>query len=188
MMPITIEVVPRALRLLLHRQALRFELLLCAFVVRLHHREHRLHVGIEPAHREHAWRRQRPSNDWTGFVDNFREVLAVGREQAALLADRHGMGRYEALMDQYEPGLRCATVDRVFGEVRQWLPGLIRRVQERQAPVMHQGPGEDDAVDRARGGEPAQDPFLVVGERRQDQVVIVAAQDLADAGQEVDDQ
>ncbi len=25
---------------------------------------------------------QRPANDWTGFVDNFREVLALAREEA----------------------------------------------------------------------------------------------------------
>ena len=28
-------------------------------------------------------------------------------------------------MDRFEPGMTSATVDRVFGEVRQWLPGLI---------------------------------------------------------------
>ncbi len=89
--------------------------------------------SLATARCEHAWRRQRPANDWAGFVGNFREVLAVGREQARLLADRAGLSPYEALMDQYEPGLRCATVDRVFGEVRQWLPGLIRQVLERQS-------------------------------------------------------
>ncbi len=81
---------------------------------------------------EHAWRQQRPANDWAGFVDNFRPVLAVVREQAALLAERGAVSRYEALMDQFEPGLRCATVDRVFGQVRQWLPDLIQRVTEQQ--------------------------------------------------------
>ena len=89
--------------------------------------------ALATARCEHAWRRQRPANDWAGFVENFREVLAIGREQATLLADKTGSSRYEALMDQYEPGLTCAQVDRVFGEVRQWLPGLIRQVLERQA-------------------------------------------------------
>lgn len=82
---------------------------------------------------EHAWRSQRPANDWAGFLGNFREVLAIAREEAARLADVKGVSRYEALMDRYEPGLTTAQVDRVFGEVRQWLPGLIREVTERQA-------------------------------------------------------
>lgn len=81
---------------------------------------------------EHAWRRQRPANDWAGFAANLKEVVAVVREEAALLAERQGCSRYEALMGQYEPGLTTATVDRVFGELRQWLPGLIRQVVERQ--------------------------------------------------------
>jgi carboxypeptidase Taq len=88
--------------------------------------------ALATARCEHAWRRQRPANDWAGFVENFREVLEVAREQATRLAERTGTSRYEALMDQYEPGLTCAQVDRVFGEVRQWLPGLIRQVLDRQ--------------------------------------------------------
>lgn len=82
---------------------------------------------------EHAWRGQRPQNDWAGFLENFREVVAVGREEAARLADELGCGRYEALMDRYEPGMTTAEVDRVFGELRQWLPGLIEAVIDRQA-------------------------------------------------------
>ncbi len=82
---------------------------------------------------EHAWRTQRPAGDWVGFVENFRPLLAIVREQAARLADGTGAGRYEALMDGFEPGMTTATVDRVFGELRQWLPGLIEQVIARQA-------------------------------------------------------
>jgi len=82
---------------------------------------------------EHAWRKQRPANDWRGFLDNFREVLALGREEATLLSAQSGLSRYDALMDRYEPGMTSARLDVVFGEVRQWLPGLIRRVMARQA-------------------------------------------------------
>jgi carboxypeptidase Taq len=72
---------------------------------------------------EHAWRTQRPANDWAGFVGNFREVLAIAREEAALLSAQTGLRKYDALMDRFEPGMTCAQVDRVFGDVRQWLPG-----------------------------------------------------------------
>ena len=82
---------------------------------------------------EHAWRTQRPANDWAGFVENLRPVLANAREEAALLSAQTGLRPYDALLDSYEPGMRCAQVDRVFGEVRQWLPGLIGDVMARQA-------------------------------------------------------
>ncbi len=82
---------------------------------------------------EHAWRQQRPANDWAGFVGNFREVLKLAREEAELLSQRHGLRKYDAMMDRYEPGMTCAEVDRVFGEVRLWLPGLIQQVIDKQA-------------------------------------------------------
>jgi carboxypeptidase Taq len=82
---------------------------------------------------EHAWRTQRPANDWAGFLDNFGEVLALAREEAERLSQSLGLPRYDALMERFEPGMTSATVDRVFGELRQWLPGLIQRVRARQA-------------------------------------------------------
>ena len=81
---------------------------------------------------EHAWRAQRAANDWPGFLENFREVVRLSREEANLLADDSGLSRYDALMDRYEPGVRAADIDRIFGEVKQWLPQLITRVQAKQ--------------------------------------------------------
>ena len=81
---------------------------------------------------EHAWRTQRAANDWKGFLENFREVVRLAREEARLLADEAGLSRYDALMDRYEPGVRAADIDRIFGDVRQWLPGLIASAQAKQ--------------------------------------------------------
>ncbi len=88
---------------------------------------------IANARCEHAWRSQRPANDWAGFLENFREVLRLAREEARLLSEDTGLAKYDALMDRYEPGMTGATVDRVFGELRQWLPGLIAAARENQA-------------------------------------------------------
>ena len=92
---------------------------------------------------EHGWRTQRPANDWAGYLESLREVVRIAREEARFLSDSNGLGRYDALMDQFEPGMRSVEVDRVFGDLRQWLPGLIRDVQARQQsqPVVEpQGP------------------------------------------------
>ena len=93
---------------------------------------------------EHAWRAQRQANDWAGFVANFREVLRIAREEAELLSQQQGVSKYEALMDRFEPGMSCAEVDRVFGDLKQWLPGLIRQAQAsarlREAVIEPVGP------------------------------------------------
>jgi carboxypeptidase Taq len=44
-----------------------------------------------------------------------------------------GLSKYDALMDRFEPGMTSAMVDSVFGQVRQWLPGVIQQVRQRQA-------------------------------------------------------
>jgi carboxypeptidase Taq len=100
---------------------------------------------------EHAWRAQRAANDWAGFLPNLREVFEVGREEARRLADRSGLSPYDALIDRYEPGMRGDTIDRLFGELREWLPDLIARVGARQA---------NEAVVAPRG------PFDLAAQRR----------------------
>ncbi|WP_024301770.1 carboxypeptidase M32 [Pseudogulbenkiania sp. MAI-1] len=82
---------------------------------------------------EHAWRTQRPANDWQGFLANFREVVRLSREEAQRLAEASGLSPYDALMDKYEPGMTSAAIESVFTDVKSWLPGLIRQVRERQA-------------------------------------------------------
>jgi carboxypeptidase Taq len=99
--------------------------------------------SLATARCEHAWRSQRPANDWAGFMPNLKAVLAVAREEAQLLSERSGLAPYDALMDLYEPGMRASTVEAVFGDVRQWLPGLIQQVMARQAQetvIPPQGP------------------------------------------------
>ncbi|HEY9028470.1 MAG TPA: carboxypeptidase M32 [Burkholderiaceae bacterium] len=100
---------------------------------------------------EHAWRTQRPANDWAGFAPNLKEVLAVGREEAKRLGDQSGLAPYDALIDRYEPGMRSATLDRIFGDVKQWLPGLVTKIRDKQSrettlPV--QGPFDREAQRR----------------------------------------
>jgi carboxypeptidase Taq len=82
---------------------------------------------------EHAWRTQRHANDWPGFLENFRDVLRLAREEAQRRSDATGLAPYDALLDKFEPGTTSADVDRLFGEVQQWLPDLVRRVREQQS-------------------------------------------------------
>ncbi len=82
---------------------------------------------------EHAWRSQRPANDWAGFAVNLEDVVRLTRLQAARLSDKLGVSKYDALMERFEPGMRSAEIDRVFTAVKTWLPGLISRVRDKQA-------------------------------------------------------
>ena len=89
-------------------------------------------MSLAGARCEHAWRQQRPANDWRGFLENFRDVLRLGREASKRLSDATGLAPYDALMDNFEPGTTSADVDRVFGDLQQWLPSLVQQARERQ--------------------------------------------------------
>jgi carboxypeptidase Taq len=99
---------------------------------------------------EHAWRSQRTANDWRGFAANLREVVALVRREATLLSEQLGVGRYDALLDRFEPGMTSAEVERVFGDLRGWLPDLIGRVQAKQAGDRVEAPREPFAKEAQR--------------------------------------
>ena len=97
---------------------------------------------------EHAWRDQRQANDWNGFLANFREVVRLSREEGVLLAEHTGSSPYDALMNKYEPGMQSTEIERIFGDVKAWLPSLITQVRERQAGetvLQPQGPFATEA-------------------------------------------
>jgi carboxypeptidase Taq len=94
---------------------------------------------------EQAWQSQRPASDWPGFLANFRPVLHLAREESKHLADARGLAPYDALMDQFEPGMTSSEVDRLFGDLQGWLPGLVAAVRSKQsdeAVLVAQGPFE----------------------------------------------
>lgn len=104
---------------------------------------------------EHAWRSQRPANDWAGFLENFQEVVKLAREEAQLLSQAKGISPYDALMAKYEPGTRATDIETTFAAVKTWLPGLVRQVQDKQANetvVQPRGPFSVEAQ-RALGVE-----------------------------------
>ncbi len=81
---------------------------------------------------EHAWRSQRQANDWAGFKSNLAKVIELAREEAQIRAAATGLSGYDAMLDIYEPGMSSAQLDSLFGEVIQWIPGLIQQVEEKQ--------------------------------------------------------
>ncbi|MEM7259591.1 MAG: carboxypeptidase M32 [Pseudomonadota bacterium] len=83
---------------------------------------------------EHGWRTQRAENDWQGFLANFREVVAIGREEAGLRQQASVSATpYEALLELHCTGDSQAMIDSVFATLRAELPVLLNQVQEHQS-------------------------------------------------------
>ena len=87
---------------------------------------------------EHAWRTLRADNNWKDFEPKLKQVFDLAKEEAqaleeALQGDKHYVNAYEALLDIYDPGTRLTRVDRVFTELKQQLPALLKQVLAQQA-------------------------------------------------------
>lgn len=82
-------------------------------------------LGRETALAHEIWVKARAASDWKQFAPTIDKLLDLSRQVAEHLGYEERM--YDALLDQYEPGMKSADVDRVFGEVR---PGLVALVQK----------------------------------------------------------
>lgn len=76
---------------------------------------------------EMIWRSARADNDFAALRPSFEEVLKLTREVAAAKAAAFGLDPYDALLDEYEPDGRAAAIDRIFGDLEDFLPGFVDR-------------------------------------------------------------
>jgi carboxypeptidase Taq len=81
---------------------------------------------------EHAWRSQRPANDW-GFCRKPARGGQAEPSRSAIRAGAKGGSRYDALLDIFEPDMTSARLDVLFADLKSWLPTLLASVVEKQS-------------------------------------------------------
>jgi carboxypeptidase Taq len=98
---------------------------------------------------EMAWREARKNADFKSLLPTLGEVVAITRRVGEAKAVALGLSLYDALLDEYEPGGRCRRIDTLFGELKAFLPDLLRQAMERQRtsgePLALDGPFAVDA-------------------------------------------
>jgi len=82
-----------------------------------------------------VWQTARPVNDFKSYEPSQAEVFALVREIAAQKAAAFGCSPYDALIDQFEPGMGAARIDEVFAPLRARIPTLIDEVLGRTSPL-----------------------------------------------------
>jgi carboxypeptidase Taq len=78
----------------------------------------------------HHWRDARESADWGKFAPWLEKLVRLNRDTADALGVPEGGEVYDALLETFEPGMRAAELDHVFGELRAGLVPLIRELRE----------------------------------------------------------
>ena len=95
---------------------------------------------------EQAWRTLRAENDWASIVEPLTRVVELTRRRGECIGQALGLEPYDALMDQYEPGMHQAAIDPIFDELKQALPAAIDRALATQLDVLPMpGPFTDEA-------------------------------------------
>lgn len=85
------------------------------------------------ARAEIKWIEARQKSDFSLFAPHLEEVVGLLRDKAALLGKALELDPYDALADEFSPGLRSAEIDAIFTTLGRRLPGLIHEVIDLQA-------------------------------------------------------
>jgi len=78
----------------------------------------------------HVWREAREKNDFATFAPWLEKLLALVNRKAEAYGWPEGGEPYDALLDEFEPGMTTARVTRTFDALRAGLAPLIRAVAE----------------------------------------------------------
>ncbi|NDF11638.1 MAG: carboxypeptidase M32 [Proteobacteria bacterium] len=93
---------------------------------------------------EMVWRDTKKTNNFSAYVPHQQKVLDLVRQVAALKAESFGVSRYDALLDSYDPGKKSAEIDRVFADLKTFLPTFTQKVLAKQKklpkPILAKGP------------------------------------------------
>ena len=81
---------------------------------------------------KHAWKEARENDAFSEFAPHLQTLIALSVEKAEALGYEDRV--YDALLDQYEPGMKTADVERVFGDLRARLVPLVDSFLEAPQP------------------------------------------------------
>lgn len=82
---------------------------------------------------EVKWVEARQKSDFKLFAPHLEEVTQLVRDKAALLGKALKLDAYDALVDEFSPGLTTAEIDGIFTTLGRRLPGMIHEVIELQS-------------------------------------------------------
>ena len=96
---------------------------------------------------QHAWAQARAADDFAAFLPHLREIVTLTRRYAACFPDVEHP--YDAVLDDYEPGMHTGQVRGVFAQLREGLQPLIAAIESSReagrAPEPLRGPFSIDA-------------------------------------------
>jgi carboxypeptidase Taq len=81
---------------------------------------------------EVKWVEARRENRFEVFAPHLEEVLHLVRDRAQLLGQALNLAPYDALIDEFSPGITSTDIDAIYRSLSRRLPNLIREAMELQ--------------------------------------------------------
>ena len=85
------------------------------------------------ARAEVKWVEAKQKSEFANFAPHLEEVVNLLRDKASLLGKALNLDPYDALVDEFSPGMTSAEIDGIFTTLGRRLPGLIQEVIELQS-------------------------------------------------------
>ncbi|HTE39224.1 MAG TPA: carboxypeptidase M32 [Steroidobacteraceae bacterium] len=88
------------------------------------------------ARAEVHWVEAKQQNSFALFAPHLEDVVGLVREKARLLGKALNLAPYDALIDEFSPGLTGVEINKIFTPLIRRLPGMIQEAIDRQAAHM----------------------------------------------------
>lgn len=85
------------------------------------------------ARAEVKWLEARAQNNFELFAPHLEEVVTLVRDKAALLGQALNLQPYDALVDEFSPGITTQDIDSMFKSLSRKLPSLVNEAIELQS-------------------------------------------------------
>jgi carboxypeptidase Taq len=105
-------------------------------------------IAAAVARGKQAWRKARAEDDFGVFAPYLERLIDLNIEKAEALGYDDRI--YDALLDQYEPGMTTAEVEAVFDDLRPQLVAIVDTIAAQEPPpddVLHQSYDADQQWD-----------------------------------------
>lgn len=79
-----------------------------------------------------AWQEAKQAADFGIFCPHLQTMIDMTRQMTAY--EHPGEDVYEALLEEYEPGMDSAAIDTLFGELKQELVPLVQAISKKKQP------------------------------------------------------
>ena len=107
-------------------------------------------TSLASSRSEQAWRKCRADNDWQTMQPLLEEVVNLARQSAVVRSEKTGLSLYDSLLETYEPGMRSEKVDQLFNGLKDFLPGLVEQVVEKQSRTPLVPMGNNFSIEKQR--------------------------------------